>query len=71
MKDFKARLLGLTSENRDLGGLVQESQEKLRLSANQVQNLVAEIDGFRVKTVDFDRKYAELERRLQETGGRY
>ena len=71
LNDFKARLLGLTNENRDLGGLLQEGQEKLRLSASHVQTLVAEIDGFRTKTADFDRKYAELERRLQETGGRY
>ena len=38
--DFRNRLLGLADENKDLAGQVREGQEKLRLSAGQVQKLV-------------------------------
>ena len=33
--------MGLASENKDLTGQVREGQEKLRLSMNQVNSLVA------------------------------
>jgi hypothetical protein len=33
--------MGLAGENQNLVGQVRDSQEKLRLSANQVQQLVA------------------------------
>ena len=34
-------------ENRELAGQIREGQERLRLSANQVQSLVAQIDDFK------------------------
>lgn len=43
----------------------------MRLSANQVQKLVTDIDAFKRQVEQFDGKNKELERRLQETGGKY
>ena len=78
MNDFKNRLLGLTGENKDLAGQVREGQEKLRLSASHIQNLVIEIEDFKRRTAafdgekrDLDRNRQELEKRLNELGMRY
>lgn len=42
--------MGLGSDNTDLANQVREGQEKLRLSANQVNQLIAEIDDFKRRT---------------------
>jgi len=70
--------MGLTGENKDLAGQVREGQEKLRLSASHVQQLVSEIEDFRRRAVafegkekDFARNQQELEKRLNELGLRY
>ena len=70
--------MGLTGENRDLAGQVREGQEKLRLSASHVQQLVSQIEDFRRRAVafeskekDFARNQQELEKRLNELGLRY
>lgn len=65
MNDFKNRLLGLTGENKDLAGQVRDSQEKLRLSAAQVTKLVAEIEEFRRRAVEFEGKERDLGRNRQ------
>lgn len=71
LNDFKTKMQNLAGENTDLAGQVREGQEKLRLSANQIQRLVSDIDTFKRQVEQFDAKNKELERRLQETGGKY
>lgn len=71
LNEFKSKIQNLSGENTDLIGQVREGQEKLRLSANQIQKLVSDIDAFKRQVEQFDGKNKELERRLQETGGKY
>jgi len=58
----------LTSEKDSLVGEVREGQEKLRLSSNQTQKLLSEINDFKYKLTQFTTENEQLRKKLQETG---
>lgn len=55
-------------ENEGLVGQVREGQEKLRLSTNQVNNLIREIEEFKNRIIQFSNENQDLKRKLQEAG---
>lgn len=61
---FQSRLKKLGEENEGLSGQVREGQEKLRLSTNQVNTLIREIEDFKGRVQQFTNENQELKKRL-------
>lgn len=58
----------MTIENDTLANDVREGQEKLRLSANQTQKLMSDINDFKYKLTQLTTENEQLRRKLQEAG---
>lgn len=63
LSDLQNKLKNLGGENQSLADQVREGQEKLRLSANQVNTLIREIEEFKRKVST----YEELERKFRSS----
>jgi regulator of replication initiation timing len=63
---LQERITRLVNENTDMEGEVQNAQENLRLSANQNQKIIQELQDYKRRIDENDQESGQFKARIQK-----